>query len=273
MPADYRVGSCYHCLINIPPGSLVAWIFSFIAVIGWATSTWMGLDSGKELLKWIQSGEEDLYYDEIALIAVALSTVLMTVIFLIIATFSSQKMSRYSFSSSKKNTFGYCLSITVVVMCFIAVLFWTGIVGITMIPVAALSVIHILVGNDMNCIHLQSYGVGMITNATTMAAAANGSAGVGSELLCAGDLDKWMAEAWRTLVPMLISLAFAVFIEACLLGFLVAASSNARHLKERMEYMNDSYQYSADNINGNVKPVTQDNKTSPHNNNQSDTQI
>ena len=57
--------------------------------------------------------EEDLYYDEIALIAIALATVLMTVIFLIIATFSSHKMSRYAFSSSKKNTFGYCLSVTV----------------------------------------------------------------------------------------------------------------------------------------------------------------
>lgn len=55
------------------------------------------------------------------------------------------------------------------------------------------------------------------------------------------------------------------------LGFLVAASSNARHLKERMEYMNDSYQYSTDNINGNVKPIAQD--KSPHNNNQSDTAI
>ena len=38
-----------------------------------------------------------------------------------------------------------------------------------------------------------------------------------------------------------------------------------------MEYMNDSYQYSTDNINGNVKPVSHD--KSPNNNNQSDTQI
>ena len=45
-------------------------------------------------------------------------------------------------------------------MCFIAVIFWTGIVGITMIPVAALSIIHILVGNNsLKCLHLPSYGM------------------------------------------------------------------------------------------------------------------
>lgn len=54
-----------------------------------------------------------LEYDEIVLIAIALATVFITVVYLIIATFSSQKMSRYTFSTSRKNTFGYCLSITV----------------------------------------------------------------------------------------------------------------------------------------------------------------
>jgi len=56
------------------------------------------------------------------------------------------------------------------------------------------------------------------------------------------------------------------------LGFLVAASSNARHLKERMEYMNEPYSYSTDNLNGNVKATSAHDKTQT-NNNQSDTQI
>jgi len=52
----------------------------------------------------------------------------------------------------------------------------------------------------------------------------------------------------------------------------VAASSNARHLKERMEYMNEPYSYSTDNLNGNVKATSAHDKTQT-NNNQSDTQI
>ena len=53
---------------------------------------------------------------------------------------------------------------------------------------------------------------------------------------------------------------------------MIAASSNARHLKERMEYINEPYTYSTDNVNGNTKP-SKDGGISTANNNQSDTQI
>ena len=62
-----------------------------------------------------------------------------------------------------------------------------------------------------------------MTTTTMTPAAVNGSSSsssmeLSSQLICTdgGGLDNWMEEAWRTLVPMLISLAFAVFIEACL---------------------------------------------------------
>lgn len=266
--ADYRVGSCYHCLINVPPGSLTAWILVFIFTIGWATTTWLSLDYGKDLLKWVQT-EDSLTYEEIALITIAIATALITVVFLIIATFSSQKMSRYSFASSKKNKFGYCLSVTVIVLSFVCVLFWTCIIALTMLPIAVLSIAHLLVQSDsVSCLHLQSYGVGISPNMTgiTNTSLAN------DKLTCGDSLDMWMDDAWRAFVPLLISLAFALAIEGCMLGFLVAASSNARHLKERMEYMNEPYSYSTDNLNGNVKATSAHDKTQT-NNNQSDTQI
>ena len=53
---------------------------------------------------------------------------------------------------------------------------------------------------------------------------------------------------------------------------MVAASSNARHLKERMAYINEPYNYSSENINGNVKSIGAQDKTAT-NNNQNDTQI
>lgn len=56
------------------------------------------------------------------------------------------------------------------------------------------------------------------------------------------------------------------------LGFLVAASSNARHLKERMAYISGAYTYSSENINGNVKSVAMQDEIAT-NNNQNDTQI
>lgn len=44
------------------------------------------------------------------------------------------------------------------------------------------------------------------------------SANMTSEFLCDDELDVWMEDAWRTLLPLLISLGFAVAIEACMVG-------------------------------------------------------
>ncbi|XP_067947930.1 uncharacterized protein [Watersipora subatra] len=260
--ADYRVGSCYHCLVNVPAGSLVAWILLVLSTIGWGVSTWLGIDKGRQLLLFFQT-EAELTYEEIALIAITISTVIIAIVFLVISTFSSQKMSRYSFSSSKKNTFGYCLSVTVIVLSFLCVIFWTGMISLTMLPVGALSIIHLLVNMEsLECIHPKSYGVGLIGGNSTPYA----------DLLCNEDLDTWMEDAWKTLLPLLISIGFAIAIEACMLGFLVAASSNARHLKERMAYINEPYNYSSENINGNAKSINA-HDMSNSNNNPTDTQI
>ena len=59
-----------------------------------------------------------------------------------------------------------------------------------------------------------STGVGVMANMTGSANVTQVSNG----LVCDSELDLFMEEAWMALVPLLISLGFAVAIEACMVS-------------------------------------------------------
>ncbi|XP_067944119.1 uncharacterized protein [Watersipora subatra] len=231
---SYSPGSCGYCLSNMSCANMFLWISLLLAIIGWSVSTYLSIDSMSFMSQFdVKTGYtwNGFPFTDLTIVVIACATFLFSIAFIVVSTYTSEALSSYHLPSSQMNSCAYCFTIAMAVFSCIAVILWTLVIAVTMIPTTAIVLTHIMYASDpSSCIHLPSYGI-------TKYEPAKNSSDSSLPLHCDEDLQSWLQDSWDTLTPLLCAIGAALFIEIILMGFIVVVSSNGRHLYERMSYL------------------------------------